>query len=144
MLSVRLLSSSQKLNRFLAIIMYLKECVLTHINMSIIEKVFYYEETELPVIKCENDIWLRGKTIAEILGYAIQYKAIRDNVDPEDKRQLSELEPKSKRNETDPLKPRGSKTNPLTNNERNTIYINESGLYSLILRSKLECARAFK
>ena len=33
---------------------------------------------------------------------------------------------------------------PLTNNEKNTIYINESGLYSLILHSKLESARAFK
>ena len=44
----------------------------------------------------------------------------------------------------DPLKYRGSKTEPLTNNQKNTIYINESGLYSLILRSKLESARAFK
>ena len=33
---------------------------------------------------------------------------------------------------------------PLTNNQKNTIYINEAGLYSLILRSKLESARAFK
>ena len=31
-----------------------------------------------------------------------------------------------------------------TLNEENTIYINESGLYSLILRSKLESARVFK
>ena len=72
--------------------------------MNIIEKVFYYQETELPVIKCKDDIWFRGKTIAEILGYAIQCKAIRDHVDPEDKRKLSELEPKSKQNESDPLK----------------------------------------
>ena len=33
---------------------------------------------------------------------------------------------------------------PLTNNEKNTIYINQSGLYSLILCSKLESSRAFK
>ena len=32
----------------------------------------------------------------------------------------------------------------LTNNPKNAIYINESGLYSLILRSKLESVRAFK
>ena len=51
---------------------------------------------------------------------------------------------RSKQNETDPLKYRGFKTEPLTNNQKNTIYINESGLYSLILRSKLESARAFK
>ena len=33
---------------------------------------------------------------------------------------------------------------PLKRNEKNTIYINESGLYSLILCSKLESARVFK
>ena len=36
--------------------------------MSIIEKALKYEETELSVIKCKDDIWFRGKTIAEILG----------------------------------------------------------------------------
>ena len=33
---------------------------------------------------------------------------------------------------------------PLKNNQKNTIYINESGLYCLILRSRLESAHAFK
>ena len=115
-----------------------------YISMGIVKKVFHYEVTELPVIKCKDDIWFRGKTIAEILGYAIQRKAIRDHVDPEDKRKLSELGPKSKQTDTDPLKSRGAKTEPLTNNEKNTIYINESGLYSLIFPSKLESARVFK
>ena len=44
------------------------------ISMCIIKKVFYYEETELPVIKYKDDIWFRGKTIAEILKYANQRK----------------------------------------------------------------------
>ena len=35
--------------------------------MCITKKVFYYGETELPVIKYMDDIWFRGKTIAEIL-----------------------------------------------------------------------------
>ena len=124
--------------------------------MSIIEKVFRCEQTDLPIIKYKDEIWFRGKTVAEILGYAIQRKAIREHVDPEDKRKRSELGLKSKQNETDPLKSkqnesfwlkkasgsRRSKTDPLTNNEKNTTYINESGLYSLILRSKLESAHA--
>ena len=38
--------------------------------MSIIEKVFKYGETELSVIKCKDDIWFRGKTLAEVLGYS--------------------------------------------------------------------------
>ena len=98
--------------------------------MSIIEKVFKYEETELSVIKYNDNIWLKGKTIAEILGYAIQRKAILNHVDHEDKRKLSELVPKSKQNETDPLKYRGSKMEPLTNNEKNTIYVRELSFFS--------------
>ena len=39
---------------------------------------------------------------------------------------------------------RGNDSFPLTNNEKNTVYMNESGLYSLILCSKLESARVFK
>ena len=66
--------------------------------MSIIEKVLIYEESELSVIKCNDEIWFRGKTVAEILGYAIQLRAILDHVDHEDKRKLSELVPKSKQN----------------------------------------------
>ena len=119
-------------------------CINTKYSMSIIEKVFKYEATELSVIKCKDEILFRGKTIAEILGYAIQRKAILNHVDHEDKRKLSELVFKSKQNETDPLKYRSSKTEPLTNNQKNTIYINESGLYRLILCSKLESALAFK
>ena len=127
-------------------------CINTKYSMNIMKKVFKYKETELSVIKCEDEIWFRGKTIAEILGYAIQRKTILDHVDPENKRKLSELDSNSRyaqngppfKNKMNPLKYRSSKTKPLTNNQKNTIYINESALYSLILRSKLESARAFK
>ena len=58
-------------------------------------------------------------------------KSIRDHVDPEDKRKLSELRPKSKQNEMDPLnskqnemfwlkkasESKGSKTDLLKRNE---------------------------
>ena len=126
--------------------------------MSIIEKMCYYEETEVPVIKYKDEIWFKAVAVATILKYKNTMKSKRDHVDPEDKRKLSELRPKSKQNETDPLnskqnesfwlkmasESRGSKTEPLKRNEGNTIYINKSGLYSLILRSKLESARVFK
>ena len=101
------------------------------ISMSIIEKVFHYEESELSVIKCKDEIWFRGKTVTEILRYTYQLKAIRHHVDPEDRARFNELYGRTNRS-------------PLTNNQKNTIYINESGLYSLILRSKLESACAFK
>ena len=64
--------------------------------MSIIERSFKYEETELSVIKRQDDIWFRGKTIAEILGYSNPLKVIRKHVDSEDKGEILELEPKSR------------------------------------------------
>ena len=123
------------------------------ISMSIIEKVFHYEESEFSVIKCKDEIWFRGKAIAEILRYTNQHKAIHDHVEPEDRARFNELyggtncsplknTPKSRGAQNGP--PFKNETDPLTNNQKNTIYVNESGLYSLILRSKLESACAFK
>ena len=102
--------------------------------MSIIERVFKYEEIELSVIKRKDDIWFRGKTIAEILGYSNPLKAIHTHVDSEDKGEISELGSNS----------RGAQNGPSFKNEqRNTIYINKSGLFAFILRSKPESARTF-
>ena len=122
------------------------------------EKVFHFEETEVTVIKYKDEIWFKAVAVATILRYKNTMKSIRDHVDPEDKRNLSELGHKSKQNETDPLKSKqnnsfwlknatgswGSVLEPLRRNDGNTIYINESGLYCLILRSKLGSAHAFK
>ena len=110
-----------------------------YISMSIIEKVFKYEVTELPVIKYEDEIWFKAVVVASILKYTNQRKAIRDHVDPEDKIKLSELMSKSKRNKSFRLK-----TDPLKGNEGNSLYLSESGLYSLVLHSKLESAKEFK
>ena len=49
--------------------------------MSTIEKVFKYGETELSVIKFKDDIWFRGKTLPEVLGYSNPLKAIRTHID---------------------------------------------------------------
>ena len=111
--------------------MYLKECVLI-LSMSIIEKVFHYEESEISVIKCKDDVWFRDKDIAKALGYSIPRKVIREHIDPEDRSSLECL-PKG-----------GLKRTPLKNEQKSAIFINESGLYSLILQSKLESAKAFK
>ena len=103
--------------------------------MSIIEKVFKYEGTELSVIKCKDDIWFRGKTIAKILGYSNPLKAIRTHVDSEDKKEISKLKPKS----------RGAQNgHHFKNTQLGTIYINKYNVYWVILRSKLESACAFK
>ena len=49
--------------------------------MSIIEKVFHYEENEISVIKCNDEIWFRGKSIARSLGYLKPLKALHTHVD---------------------------------------------------------------
>ena len=49
--------------------------------MSIIEKVFHYEENEITVIKCRDDIWFKAKQVAILLGYLDPSQLIRQNVD---------------------------------------------------------------
>ena len=55
-----------------------------YINMSIMEKVFHYEATELSVIKFKDEIWFKAKQVALLLGYLDPGRSIRQNVDPED------------------------------------------------------------
>ena len=89
--------------------------------MSIIEKVFHYEENDISVIKCRDDIWFRGKDIAKALGYEKSCNAILKHVDDDDKSILEDIR-------------RGPQIGPpFKNEQRGSIFINESGLYSLIL-----------
>ena len=60
-------------------------CINTKYSMSIVEKVFHYEENEISVIEFKDEIWFRGKDIAKALGYSIPRKAIRELLDPEDR-----------------------------------------------------------
>ena len=100
--------------------------------MSIIEKVFHYEENEISVIKCRDEIWFRGKDIAKALGYEKTRNAILKHVDDDDKYILEDIR-------------RGPQIGPPFKNEQGgSIFINESGLYSLIFGSRLESARNFK
>ena len=66
-------------------------CINTKCSMSIIEKVFHYEETWVPVIKYKDEIWFKAVAVATILRYKNTIKSICDHVDPEDKRKLSEF-----------------------------------------------------
>ncbi len=71
----------------------------------------------------QGEPWFVGKDIAEALGYKNVQKAVRNHVDEEDKG-VNEMDTPGGRQ-------------PL-------IFINESGLYSLILSSKLPSAKQFK
>lgn len=86
-------------------------------------QLFAFEGSQVRALEIENEPWLVGKDVAEILGYSDTNQAIRKHVDDEDKltRQFN-----------------GSGQN------RNMTIINESGLYSLILSSKMPNAKKFK
>ena len=80
---------------------------------------------QIRTVEVDGEIYFVGKDVTEILGYSNPRKAIIDHVDEEDK------------------------TNGVTirdsiGREQNPVCINESGLYSLILSSKMPNAKKFK
>lgn len=87
-----------------------------------------YENKEFGEIRTvvENgEPWFVGKDVAEILGYSNPRKAVIDHVDEEDKMD-------------------GVTIRDSIGREQIPVLINESGLYSLILSSKLPNAKKFK
>lgn len=82
-----------------------------------------YENTEIRTVEKDGELWFVGKDVAAVLGYANASKAIQDHVDAEDKLNNDSL---------------------LSLGQRGGWLINESGLYSLILSSKLPNAKKFK
>lgn len=87
-------------------------------------QIFEHERFgQVRIIEIENQPWFVGKDVAERLGYGNYRQALKSNVDAEDKDVHS----------MDTLGGR-----------QNITVINESGLYSLILSSKLPQAKEFK
>jgi len=78
---------------------------------------------QLRTVEINGEIWFVGKDVAEILGYTNSRKAIIDHVDEEDK---------------------GVTKCDTPSGVQEMVVINESGLYSLILTSKLPKAKEFK
>ena len=70
--------------------------------MSIMEKVFHYEATELSVIKFKDKIWFKAKQVALLLGYLDPGRSIRQNVDPEDRISLEKRIGKGRGGRTTP------------------------------------------
>ena len=79
---------------------------------------------EVRTMVINDEPWFVGKDVASVLGYRLARKALYDHVEDDDKKGV-------------PIQ------NPLGGKQEMTI-INESGLYSLILSSKLPQAKEFK
>lgn len=79
---------------------------------------------EVRTVLINNEPYFVGKDVAEVLGYERPTKAVQDHVDQEDKDEV-------------PIQDSigGFQKTPI---------INESGLYSLILKPKLPTAKQFK
>lgn len=95
-------------------------------------KVFENSEFgKVRTIDIESNIWFVGKDVAEILGYINASKAVSTHVDNDDKQFLM-VDIADSQNGNVPV------------GQSKTAFINESGLYSLILSSKLPAAKKFK
>lgn len=81
------------------------------------------EFEEVRTVEVDGEPWFVGKDVAQALGYANASKALSDHVEDEDKLNNESL---------------------LSLGQRGGWLINESGLYSLVLSSKLPTAKKFK
>jgi anti-repressor protein len=79
---------------------------------------------QIRTVEVGGEPWLVGKDVAVALGYSNTRDALERHVDAEDKNTV--------------VNPDGNRGNP------NMTIINESGLYSLVLSSKLSGAKKFK
>ena len=86
-------------------------------------QLFNFENHEVRSLLINSEPWFIGKDVAETLGYTDTNQAIRKHVDDEDKL---------------------SRRFDGSGQGREMVIINESGLYSLVLSSKLPSAKKFK
>ena len=111
--------------------------------ISMIEKKFANEDLEIELtsfIDDEQNVWFRGKEIAEILGYSNIRQTISRHVESEDK-QLICWRPHSVTATIPGVTDCDGRSQA---QNRYYTFVKESGFYSLVLSSKLESAKKFK
>lgn len=89
--------------------------------------IFTFHGQEVRTLTIDNEPWFVGKDVADILGYSNSKDALNKHVDLDDKQIIQR-----------------SQIATLDIPNRGLTIINESGLYSLILSSKLPQAKDFK
>lgn len=92
-------------------------------NTNYVTKEFLFNDQRVRTVVRDGEPWFVGKDVADILGYSDTAQAVRKRIDDEDKGVVEMTTPGGK---------------------QNMVVINESGLYSLILSSKLPTAKDFK
>lgn len=98
--------------------------------INIYEGIFQYSGHKLPIVLDKNKkVWFYGKAIAQILGYVNATKAVRTKVDTDNKTEYIDIKYYSRYRYNAP---------------DHAVFINESGFYQLILRSKMKKAIIFQ
>lgn len=87
-------------------------------------QIFNFEGKDIRTVIKDNQPWFVGKDVAEVLGYSNSRKALADHIDIEDKDDVT--------------------IRDAIGREQTATVINESGLYSLILKSQLPYAKRIK
>jgi len=90
-------------------------------------QIFKFENNEVRSLIIDDEPYFIGKDVADVLGYSNTKDAINKHVDEDDRRVIQR-----------------SQNTTLEIPNRGLTIINESGLYSLILSSKLPNAKKFK
>lgn len=88
-------------------------------------QLFNFEGNKVRTLKVDDEPYFVGKDVASILGYSNTRDALNKHVDSEDKNTVAIHD-------------------GITRGNPNQVVINESGLYSLILSSKMPNAKRFK
>ena len=96
-----------------------------------INKAEMFGDKQVNIVLVNDKPWFKGKDIATILEYKKTEQAISEHVKIKNKVSLNQL--------LGPLEIRG-----LTHNETTSIYINEAGVYQLLMRSRQPIAETFQ
>ncbi|CAB3989404.1 Hypothetical predicted protein [Paramuricea clavata] len=103
-------------------------------SIQILENPAIIGNKRIKSLVVDDDVWFVAGDVADALGYKDTDKAVRNHVDPESRKAISDI--------STPAKTAGVQIS-YGSVKPNTTMIDEAGMYELIMRSKLPAARAF-
>ena len=99
--------------------------------IDIYNKILLYNNNEINfIIDINNIIWFKSKSIIKILEYKSIKDTVRDNINKENKIQFKNIKRMNQ--------------NKNNSEQPDTVYINESGLYTLLIKSRMKKAVEFQ
>ncbi len=103
--------------------------------MDYLNKILFFEERNVRIVGTNEDPWFCGRDVVNILDYKNTNKALIDNIDEEDRNTLENIVTQW---------PNFTQIRSFNKKELSTIYINKSGLNSLLTKSKFNNEKDYK